>query len=419
MSVARGVTAWALLSGALACSESEPDPPQAAIGALLPFSGNGAGSGPSWERGLLLATEHLNAAITSDQAPFGLVIRDPGAGDESLGSKVSKLRARGAVALIGPGREEEIREIHADEDMDLPHIIPNSVSHSEFVDDPFALYPLAPAAEVVACTLANAAYREGHGRVIVAHANDSYSIAFALAFEYAFERMRFTSLVGQAGTVVLPDAFDQQGGAIEDILEFGPNAVVIVSNPLSSAEFIYNWSVAGPDMNWFLAPALHSDEFLLNAPPMLLDGAFVISPSLPQSGTATQEFEGVFLARWGEVPTVETYFHYDAGILAGLATLSAAAESGDRFPDPAQVAEHVLRVASPPGTPMDWRDLDDAVQRIGQGDDIDFRGASGPVTLGTESLDVTAGVLRLWQIEDGNFVPRTFGVCPDGVLDGF
>ena len=71
----------------------------------------------------------------------------------------------------------------------------------------------------------------------------------------------------------------------------------------------------GNDFTWYLSHSLHSDVFLRNTAPGVLDGTHGVAPAIPEGGAV---FPAEFRRRWpGEDPSIPAYYAFDA--LAGLA----------------------------------------------------------------------------------------------------
>ena len=73
------------------------------------------------------------------------------------------------------------------------------------------------------------------------------------------------------------------------------------------------------------------------------------------------------------------------------------------------MADEVVNVSSPPGDPFSYQELDQAIQALQDGDDIDYQGASGPIDLNDQG-DATGGVYDTYEYKNGKIA--TVGEVP-------
>jgi neutral amino acid transport system substrate-binding protein len=118
-----------------------------------------------------------------------------------------------------------------------------------------------------------------------------------------------------------------------------------------------------------------------------------------------RNFANEFTARWGgEPPAPNAHYYFDAMLLAGMAyrfasaTLAKAGASGP--PSAADLASALVAVSGPGGNIRTWQEVGEALRAIENGDDIDYRGTSGPVDFSADG-DVPQGFVREWTIQDG------------------
>jgi ABC-type branched-subunit amino acid transport system substrate-binding protein len=379
------------------------------IGVLLPFSGSAAADGPRAERGLIMAVKDLNqlGGVRGDN--FRLIVRDPNAEQSRLEAVVDDLLAQGVVAIIGPSQVEFVRRVrdHLGTSR-VPYVLAGSVTLHDFAANISpSLFQIAPPAEVVGCALSNRAYGDGIVRLAAVHATDAYSTRFANAAAASFNWYR----TAQLGTgVAVP--FDQTNhvATIKTLLAFDPDAIMVVGQVNDVATFVQDWVSTGHAVQWYLAPALQSPEFLRNSPPQSLEGATSIAIAVPGSSEA---FATAFRARWsGDEPYIDAYFHYDAVILVGLATIAAARTVG-AIPTAPQVEPFIQPIATAPGAEISWQRLSDAVLATRAGQDINYTGASGLLSLGPNgTLDATTSLLQVSVVQDDMFSAGEFNPCP-------
>jgi branched-chain amino acid transport system substrate-binding protein len=64
------------------------------------------------------------------------------------------------------------------------------------------------------------------------------------------------------------------------------------------------------------------------------------------------------------------------------------------------MAQELQDVSGPPGDPFSFQELDQAIQALQDGDDIDYQGASGAIDI-DENGDATAGVYDVYEYKGG------------------
>ena len=130
-----------------------------------------------------------------------------------------------------------------------------------------------------------------------------------------------------------------------------------------------------------------------------LDGTYGTTPgAMETEGSAI--FDAAYEAEYGEpppVPFVDTA--YDAVVL-----LTLAAEKAGSVNSPA-IRDALRDVANPPEEIVGPGNagIEQALQLVRLGQDVNYEGASGPVDL-DENGDVTCGAVQVWRIEEGAFV---------------
>jgi branched-chain amino acid transport system substrate-binding protein len=83
-------------------------------------------------------------------------------------------------------------------------------------------------------------------------------------------------------------------------------------------------------------------------------------------------------------------------MLAFLAALAAGSS------EPAEIKERLQAVSGPPGTKYTFEQLDQAVQDLLDGEDVDYEGAWGPIDF-DENGDPGSAIYEVWTF-DGNEV---------------
>ena len=69
------------------------------------------------------------------------------------------------------------------------------------------------------------------------------------------------------------------------------------------------------------------------------------------------------------------------------------------------MADQLVDVSAPPGTPYTWEQLPEAIKALQNGDDIDYQGASGAIDM-DDAGDATAGVYDIYDVQGRSPDPR-------------
>jgi ABC-type branched-subunit amino acid transport system substrate-binding protein len=391
------VAGVALAAGCVLPSDPPgPDPDAIPIGALLPFTGEAAATGTNIERALIMAVDAVNQAGGIAGRPLAVLSRDTHS-DTRRGLEAARaLFDRGIRGLIGPEEEDlasrlvsQIRERRIVQ-------IAGGVTSPTFTiaDDDGYWFRTNPSSRIYGRALAQRIAADGVGRVAILTQSDEYGTGFASVL--------VNELVRLDVAVAAPISFDPDQASYLDVLaragESDPEALVLVTQPRTGAALIQEWAILGGTERWYLAHSLKNQVFIDNIPPGALEGA--IGVSVEVAGDA-ERFAAAFADRWsGDEPLDAAYFYYDAMALMALAI--GAAGGGD---DGAAIRDQIQAISRPPGRVIAWYELDAGLAALADGEEIDYRGASGEVDLdGFGDLE-TARVVY-WGIEDDRIVDR-------------
>ena len=395
------ILGMALFSIGSACIEPPPgpDPDALPVGALLPFTGDIATSGTNIERALLMVAEQVNQAGGIGGQAVRIAARDTHSDlRRGIDAAKSLVFDEHVQAIIGPQNEELALQM-------LPIIreaatvqVSGGVISPTFstINDAGLWFRTCPSALVHASALARRMYLDGVRRAAVIYIGDEYGSGFAATLINEFVHLGISA----PAPVSFQPGQASYTSALRPVEDFDPEAIVLVAYPKTGATIIQQWSLLVGKSRWYLSPTLKAKVFIDNVPPGLLDGSVGVAASL--AGDAA-EFADEFARRWeGEQPLDAAYFYYDAAALVFLA-MAAVAQEGQN-PSGPLIAAKLVEIAGPDGEPVAWDQLDQGLELIGNGEPIDYRGASGPVDLDPAG-DLTIGQVELWTIEDDQIVP--------------
>ncbi|HEX3294866.1 MAG TPA: hypothetical protein VHR38_14120, partial [Solirubrobacterales bacterium] len=79
--------------------------------------------------------------------------------------------------------------------------------------------------------------------------------------------------------------------------------------------------------------------------------------------------------------------------------------------DGKDMADKLVDVSAPPGTPYTWEQLPEAIKALQNGDDIDYQGASGAIDM-DDAGDATAGVYDIFTFKGATLTLDEIGETP-------
>ncbi|HEY3450036.1 MAG TPA: ABC transporter substrate-binding protein [Myxococcales bacterium] len=399
------VLAWPLLLGAatgsLACSKGPEEGVR--IGLLLPRTGQLADSGGHAEAAALMAAESVNLAGGVGGKPITLVLKDTRselkAGIDAAKKLLGEHELRGiigpeeedvATALVGLARAQGVVQISG------------GVSSPKFttIEDGGFFFRTCPSSNVTATALVQRMLADGVRTASMIYVSNDFGSTFAVFADVAFRDKGGTLISdGVAGPVsVVPGSRDYRS-LLRPLLERKPQALVLITDPITGAQLVSDWRLLGGTGRIYLAPNLMTQVFVQQAPAGALEGAVGVSPL---SGDPDGAFAEAYEAFTGDPPAQSAYFYYDALALLALALEKARHDAGGE-PTGDQIRAAVAQVANPPGEPVRWDQLGRALELLRQGADVDYVGASGAMDFDGKG-DVVLEHVEYWSVRASEIV---------------
>jgi ABC-type branched-subunit amino acid transport system substrate-binding protein len=225
--------------------------------------------------------------------------------------------------------------------------------------------------------------------------NDSYGTGLSQTFGDAWK-----ALGGSIGQQVIYDpeqpSYDSEA---QQITSGNPDAFVII-------DFPETFTKVGPALqrtgNWDPTKAWGTDGLGASEVPGdagvdVVNGMRGTAPGSPDKGQASTAFNTLYLSSDPKDVGRQTFDaqQFDATILCYLSAVAAGSTDGK------EMANHLVDVSAPPGTPYTWQQLPQAIKALQAGQDIDYQGASGAIDL-DDAGDATAGVYDIYQFKGNN-----------------
>jgi ABC-type branched-subunit amino acid transport system substrate-binding protein len=359
------------------------------IGSLLPQSGSLAFLGPPEEAGVALALEDINAAdlgITVEG-----IFRDSGDTTTDIATvSVTDLLSQGVSAIVGAASSgvsfTVIDQITA---AGVVQFSPANTS-PDFTDyeDNGLYFRTAPSDILQGEVLGTQIAASGASTLGLLVLNDPYGTGLAENAKAAFE--------AAGGEIVAEELFntgdsnfDAQLSAINAA---NPDAVAVIT--FDEAKVVVPALVGSGypgDQLWFVDGNLA--DYSADFAPGLITGAKGTLPGLYVG-------EGDFRDRLLEIDPSLTDFSYagesyDATILIALAAYAANSTEGT------DIGEYLRQVSGGTGDGEKVDTFADAAALLAEGEQVDYDGQSGPITL-DENGDPTEATVSIYQYNDDN-----------------
>ena len=370
------------------------------IGDLVPLTGDLDAFGPGGEKGATVAGEEINAAIEEAGVDHTVEViheddqTDPTAATQAarqmLGEDASCIAGSWASSATIPVFESVAsRE-------GILQISPASTSDDiTEIEDDGLLNRTAPADRNQAIALADAIEEGvGTGTVNIGARNDAYGTGLSEAFTEVWEERG-----GSVGETVIYDPEQPSYNTeAEQIVAGNPDGYLFVDFPDPFGEVGAALVRTGA---WDPKVSYVSDGLAFGNLPDLIgqdvtEGMIATLPGSPNDESAAQAFDEVYTAAPGPGRAPYDAQNFDAVMLCYLAAVAAGSTEG------VDMAEALPDVVNPPGDQYSSENLADAIEALGNGDDIDWQGASGPVDL-DENGDPTNGVYDIYQYSGSTF----------------
>ncbi|KAF0279852.1 ABC transporter substrate-binding protein [Spiribacter aquaticus] len=366
------------------------------VGALLPLTGDLQAYGESSRNGINLAAEEINAAGGVLGEPMTIEIADtqtePQSGVDAAQRLVSVQGVSAIVGALSSGVTIPVASsVSAVEG--VPQISGASTSPvMTDLDDNDFLFRTTPSDAFQGTALAEVAGDEGMDSVAIMYINNDYGEGLADAFTDSFE--------AAGGEVVGTSAYEpglaSYRGELSQVSD-GESPLLLIGYPENGQTILRQALEGGHFRDFLFTDGMKSPQIVENLGAQYLNGSAGTVPQARDDTDAAQHFTEAYEASFGELPPVP-YIDtaYDA-----VYTIALAAVAADST-DPVAIRDHLRAVNDPDGEPVGPGDFAEAAELLGNGQAVNYEGASGSVNY-DENGDV-AGTFAHWEIEDGEYV---------------
>lgn len=372
-----------------AAADGRPADGVLTVGTILPQTGNLSYLGPPEFAGVDLAAAEIGE--TDFEFEVEVIDRDSGDGDTDIATQSAGELVDLATDIVVGAASSGVSFTFVDQliDAGIVQISPANTSpdFTDYADDGW-YWRTAPSDVLQGRVLGNLIVGDGNENVGIIYINDPYGTGLTENITTAVE--------SAGGTVTASEPYNTGDtnfqGIVNTVLDSGPDAVAVVAfaETASIIPELVNTQGFRSDGVYFVDGNLSNTyEF----PEGTLTGA---KGTLP-GNFATDDFRGRLL----EIdPALQDFSYsaesYDAVILSAL----AAAQGGSD--DPTTIRDN-LRAVSEKGT--ECTEFAECLALIGDGEDIDYNGPSGPITF-DENGDPTEAYIGVYQYgADNKYTP--------------
>lgn len=362
------------------------------IGTLLDLTGALEAYGKPVQSGAILAVEQINAAGGPLGRQIQLVHRDsqtdPTAGIDAAKKLVELDKVVAIVGALSSGVTIPVAT-SVTVPSGIVHISPASTSPqiTDLADNGF-LFRTCPSDALQGKVSGRLAKDLGLLSVSTIYVNNPYGSGLSKTFSQAFTE--------RGGKVLSSIAYEEgrpsYRGELEQALKGGPQAIALFSYPENGVTIIRQALELGFQGKFLLADGMKAPEVVENVGVQYLKGTFGTTPGARDS-TAKKRFVEAYAAKFGDKPS-KPYIDncYDAIAVIALAIQQA------KSTDPKAIRNAISQVANPPGEAIEPGDFKKAFDLLGQGQKINYRGASGEMDFDQQG-DVVSPI-EIWKIDD-------------------
>jgi branched-chain amino acid transport system substrate-binding protein len=374
------------------------------IGNVLPFTGDLAPFGPSLDRSARLAVQEIDAALRKAGVE-GVSVEIVDSQDDETRPQAGVEAAKKLVetddvqVLVGSMASQVTLAIA--ESVTIPSgvvmITPTSTAPEiTDLDDDDLVWRVLASDTLQGSALADAvtdAFGDG-ATVNVGARNDAFGDALKQLFVREYEANG-----GQIGANLSwnPEApnFDSEA---QDLTSGNPDGWVVIDFPETYQRFGPALARAGggwsPD-KMLMTEAMRNEESLKEVGPQAAEGLRGTAPT-SEGAPAREELDRLFESKASEDEPLTGFegSSFDSVILAFLAAVKAGSS------DPEDIKENLQAVSGPPGQKYTYLQLDQAIEDLRAGEEIDYEGAWGPIDW-TDVGDPSSAIYEVWRYGDG------------------
>lgn len=370
------------------------------LGSVLPLTGDLSAFGPSAEKAVRLAVKQVNANGGVNGEPVEHISEDSETSQTAAPQAVSRLiNVEGVHGLVGAmGSGVSLSFIEQVAQAGIPMISPSNTAptfstvYGQDGGDNGWYFRTVPADTLQGRVMVQLAQQRNFTKTAILAINNDYGVGFGEVFQAAWEEM------GREVTAFVK--YDPEetsfGSTVDQVAAGDPDGVVVIGYPdtvTAIMDVAFEKGYAGPDgtLEWLFSEGL-KDQAFVDQVNQTQDGEWILAGYLGTTPVfdLSQDFVDTFRSEYGSEPALFSDTTYDAAMLLMLAAEQCDCTGGE------PLRQALLQVQND-GTEVG--DPGEALERIRNGEDIDWDGAAGEMSW-DDIGDVTTGTYAIWQVTD-------------------
>jgi branched-chain amino acid transport system substrate-binding protein len=390
---------WLFVLAVPGCGSSQKEPMR--VGAVISTTGALAESGVTQLDVIALSAEQINSAGGVLGKPLQIVFRDAAGDTERAARMAQSIRADISPVILGDVESVITRKLATTVG---PALLIGSASATAATipEQGQALFSLAPSIDGMAKVLVARALSHAITRMSILYTTDRLGDGLPLAFHAALTASGLTVLDRKE----LSPGRVNYLNSLTSIMASTPQAILLDTNPTDGAQIIRDYldGFARREVLWMFSDRLSLPSFV----EMVGPGKFVfdhegISPA-PAWNETYDAFERAFVDRYGRSPAPGAYpaQAYDAVYLTALGLASSPADG--------ETLLAAIEAAAAGGGAFTPETYAQASEAIGQGEDVNFEGASGSLDPGPGGR--IPGRYDIWRVVAGQISIEQKGLQP-------
>ncbi|MCO6381289.1 MAG: ABC transporter substrate-binding protein [Vannielia sp.] len=387
------VTALSVAFGAAAPAFAEGE--GVTVGVLVPLTGELGEFGKIVADAVQLGVDEINAAGGTKCGPLTIAVADTGGSAEQAIREATKMiDTEGAVAILGPASGEMVALVDLAKRKMTPMMSPyaGTITLNEIGGD----YVYRTVSSDLGDGAASGLWltEKGYQRVAFLVQNEESTISPAQVAKEAVEAagIELTDFI-----IYNPGQPSYQAELIS-VLANNPDAIYLAGGQESGVTVLKEAASGGFEGEWLLTADLAVPEVFTSVDPRILnDKAYVEIAEADGSLPEFKAFSELTMEKTGEAPGPFAANSYDMAMLTAISLEAAEGCTGEAL-------NAVLRDVTEGGEKVST--FAAAKEAIAAGKDVDYEGASGPLTL--DESGTPAGAYMVKKAVDGAWVDDTF-----------
>ncbi|MAY88247.1 MAG: hypothetical protein CML02_16210 [Pseudooceanicola sp.] len=395
MTFRKTMTAAVALSTALATTQPAWAADGVTFGVLVPLTGELGEFGKIVADAVQLGVDEINAAGGTKCGPVSIAVADTGGSAEQAIREANKMiDSEGVVAILGPASGEMVALVDLAKRKKTPMMSPyaGTITLNEIGGD----YVYRTVSSDLGDGAASGLWltEKGYKSVAFLVQNEESTISPAQVAKEAVEAagIELTDFI-----VYNPGQPSYQAELIS-VLSHNPDAIYLAGGQESGVTVLKEAAAGGFEGEWLLTADLAVPEVFETLDPRILnDRAYVEIAEADSSLPEFKAFSQLTMDKTGKAPGPFAANSYDMAMLSAIALEAADACTGEalnaKLRGVTEAGEKVSTFAA-------------AKEAIAAGTDVDYEGASGPLTL--DESGTPAGAYMVKKATDGAWVDETF-----------